>query len=82
MPRNATDLVLKYLVGAFRDAALDWMGVHGARIVRAWPTELANVDIRQNFLDLAFETDRGELLHFEYEDFSLRCEAGTWYANP
>ncbi|WP_153005149.1 transposase [Ferroacidibacillus organovorans] len=67
MPRNGSDILLKYLVGAFRDAALDWMGIHDETIVRAYPTELANVEIRQNFLDLAFETDRGELLHFEFQ---------------
>ncbi len=67
MPRNATDLILKYLVGAFQDAALEWLGVRDTHIVRAYPTEIAHVEIRQNFMDTVFETARGEILHFEFQ---------------
>lgn len=67
MARNSADIVLKYLVDAFRGAALDWLGLHDVRIVGAIPTELPEVEIRQSFLDLAFETETGELLHYEFQ---------------
>jgi len=67
MARNSADIVLKYLVDAFRDASLDWLGLHDVRILRAIPTELPEVEIRQSFLDLAFETESGELLHYEFQ---------------
>ncbi len=61
------DIVLKYLVDAFCDASLDWFGLQNVRILRAIPTELPEVEIRQSFLHLAFETESGELLHFEFQ---------------
>ena len=67
MARNSADIILKYLVDAFRDASLDWLGLHDVRILRAIPTELPEVEIRQSFLDLAFETESGELLHYEFQ---------------
>ncbi len=67
MARNAVDIVLKYLVDAFRDASLDWLGLHDVRILRAIATELPEVEIRHSFLDLAFETESGELLHYEFQ---------------
>ena len=67
MARNSADIVLKYLVDAFRDASLDWLGLHEVRILRAIPTELPEVEIRHSFLDLAFETESGELLHYEFQ---------------
>lgn len=67
MPRNSTDIILKYLMDAFRDVALDWLGLHDVRILRVLPMELPEVEIRQSFLDLAFETEAGELLHYEFQ---------------
>ena len=48
MARNSADIVLKYLVDAFRDASLDWLGLHDVRVLRAIPTELPEVATRYN----------------------------------
>ena len=49
-------------------AELRWTGLVFRRsILRAISTELPEVEIGQSFRDLAFETESGELLHYEFQ---------------
>ncbi len=66
-PRNRDDVLFKYLADSLGDSALSWMGVENAEVVAALPTEQPILELRGNFLDTAFLTAEGVLLHFEYQ---------------
>ncbi len=65
MPRNATDILVKHLSGAFPSGVLDVIGLHGVEVVRALPTELDTIEIRQDFTDFVWELRDGTILHLE-----------------
>jgi len=66
-PQSAKDRLLKFLADSLGGTALEWMGVHDAHIVSAIPTEQVVLTLRGQFMDRAFLTDTGELLHLEYQ---------------
>ncbi|WP_369406154.1 transposase [Alicyclobacillus kakegawensis] len=65
--RNANDVLSKHLTGACPDGVLDVIGISHAPVVRALPTELDEVVIRQQFTDIVFELETGEILHLEFQ---------------
>ncbi|WP_029422112.1 transposase [Alicyclobacillus macrosporangiidus] len=67
IPRNANDIVAKHLTGAVPNGALDVIGIHDANVVRALPTEIPKIEVRQEFVDILFELDDGRLLHIEFQ---------------
>lgn len=67
VPRNANDIIAKYLVGAVPGAAFEAIGIHDAEVVRPLPTELPKVEIRDEFIDIMFELADGRLLHLEFQ---------------
>lgn len=67
IPRNSMDIISKHLVGALPEESLRVLGVQGVNIVRAMPTELDAVDIRQEFTDVVFELSDGDLFHMEFQ---------------
>ncbi|SFU81555.1 transposase [Alicyclobacillus macrosporangiidus] len=66
-PRNANDIVAKHLTGAVPNGALDVIGIHDANVVRALPTEIPKVEVRQEYTDVMLELDDGRLLHMEFQ---------------
>ncbi|MCL6626629.1 MAG: transposase [Alicyclobacillus shizuokensis] len=65
--RNANDVLAKHLTGACPDGVLDVIGIRHAPVLRALPTELYEVVIRQQFTDIVFELCTGEILHLEFQ---------------
>ena len=67
IPRNSMDIISKHLVGALPQESLSVFGIHDVNIVRALPTELDAVDIRQEFTDVVFELSDGRIFHMEFQ---------------
>lgn len=67
VPRNAKDIIAKHLTGAFPEDALSVFGIPGLHVVRALPTELDTVDIRQGLMDIVLELRDAQLLHMEFQ---------------
>jgi predicted transposase/invertase (TIGR01784 family) len=66
-PRNSVDILSKHLSAACPGDVLSVLGLHDAHIVRALPTELDEVIVRQQFMDIVFEQASGSLLHLEFQ---------------
>jgi len=66
-PHNSKDLLLKHLAQSLSGRALEWMGIDDVHIVSALPTEQPVLDMHGQFMDSAFLTDTGVLLHLEYQ---------------
>jgi len=64
---NSTDILSKHLATACPEGVLDVIGIQDANVVRALPTELDEVVIRQQFTDIVFEQDNGYMLHLEFQ---------------
>ncbi|GMA48961.1 hypothetical protein GCM10025857_03180 [Alicyclobacillus contaminans] len=67
IPRNANDIVAKHLTGAVPHGALEVIGIHDANVVRALPTEIPKVEVRQEYTDVMLELEDGRLLHLEFQ---------------
>ncbi|WP_029423503.1 transposase [Alicyclobacillus macrosporangiidus] len=67
LARNANDIVAKHLTGAVPNGALEVIGIHDANVVRALPTEIPKVEVRQEYTDVMLELDDGRLLHIEFQ---------------
>ena len=65
--RNTNDILSKHLTTAFPRGVLDVIGIGDANVVRALPTELDEVIIRQKFTDVVLELDDGSILHIEFQ---------------
>ena len=65
--RNANDILSKHLTNACPRGVLDVIGITDANIVRALPTELNQVIIRNRNTDIVLEQDNGSLLHLEFQ---------------
>ena len=55
------------MTGAFPRDSLRVFGIPDVRVVRALPTELDIVEIRQEFTDIVLELDDGQILHLEHQ---------------
>ena len=66
--RNANDILSKHLTNACPGEVLDVIGITDANVVRALPTELNQVIIRQRNTDIVLEQDNGNLLHLEFQN--------------
>ena len=69
-PRNAKDILAKHLSSAFPQDALSFFGIPGIQVHQALPTELNQIEIRQDFTDMLFRLEDGTLLHIEYQSTS------------
>ncbi len=67
VPRNSTDILAKHLTNACPAGALDVIGIPGAHAIRALPTELDQVEIRQEFTDVVLELAAGDILHMGFQ---------------
>ncbi|WP_304459043.1 transposase [Alicyclobacillus sendaiensis] len=65
--RTGNDIVAKHLTTALAGEVLSVIGIHNARVVRALPTELPKVEVRQEFTDIMLELADGRLLHLEFQ---------------
>ena len=65
--RNANDILSKHLTNACPRGVLDVIGITNATIIRALPTELNQVIIRNRNTDIVLEQDNGSLLHLEFQ---------------
>jgi predicted transposase/invertase (TIGR01784 family) len=65
--RNANDILSKHLTNACPRGVLDVIGIIDTAIVRALPTELNQVIIRNRNTDIVLEQDNGSLLHLEFQ---------------
>ena len=65
--RNSTDILSKHLTHACPHGVLEVIGIANANIIRALPTELNQVVIRQRHTDIVLEQDNGLLLHLEFQ---------------
>ncbi len=65
--RTGNDIVAKHLTNALAGEVLSVIGIHNARVVRALPTELPKVEVRQEFTDIMLELADGRLLHLEFQ---------------
>ena len=66
-PRNGADIVIKNLSLACPGAVLEVIGIDGADVARALPTELDRIDIRQQWVDVVFQQKSGDILHLEFQ---------------
>ncbi len=67
VPRTSQDIVAKYLTAACTGEVLHVLGMETGKVVRALPTELPRVVVRQSLTDIVLETDTGEILHIEFQ---------------
>lgn len=67
VPRNSTDILAKHLTNACPAGVLDVIGIPGVDAIRALPTELDQVEIRQEFTDVVLELAAGDILHMEFQ---------------
>ena len=65
--RASQDIVAKYLTSACAGDVLQVLGIPHAAVVRALPTEVPRVAIRQSLTDIVLETSTGEILHLEFQ---------------
>ncbi|GMA59512.1 hypothetical protein GCM10025858_40160 [Alicyclobacillus sacchari] len=65
--RTGNDIVAKHLTNALAGEVLSVIGIHNARVVRALPTELPKVEVRQEFTDIMLDLADGRLLHLEFQ---------------
>ncbi|ACV59954.1 transposase [Alicyclobacillus acidocaldarius] len=65
--RSGNDIVAKHLTNALPGEVLSVIGIHDAHVVRALPTELPTVEVRQEFTDIMLELADGRLLHLEFQ---------------
>ncbi len=65
--RASQDIVAKYLTAACAGEVLQVLGISDATVVRALPTELPRVVIRQSLTDIVLETTTGKILHLEFQ---------------
>ncbi|MCL6444910.1 MAG: transposase, partial [Alicyclobacillus sp.] len=63
LARNANDIVAKHLTNALPGGVLSVIGIHDANVVRALPTEIPKVEVRQEYTDVMLELEDGSLLH-------------------
>lgn len=66
-PRNGPDIVIKNLSLACPGAVLEVIGIEGVDVARALPTELDQIDIRQQWVDVVFQQQSGDILHLEFQ---------------
>jgi len=67
LARNANDIVAKHLTNALPGDVLSVIGIPDANVVRAVPTEIPKVEVRQEFTDIMLELASGALLHLEFQ---------------
>ncbi|AEJ44363.1 transposase [Alicyclobacillus acidocaldarius] len=67
LARNANDIVAKHLTNALPGDVLSVIGITHANVVRAVPTEIPKVEVRQEFTDIMLELADGRLLHLEFQ---------------
>ena len=67
IPRNGQDIVAKYLTSACAGEVLQVLGILQPTVIRALPTELPRVIVRQTLTDIVLETATGEILHLEFQ---------------
>lgn len=65
--RNAVDVLAKHITAACPEDAFYVLGISDARVVRALPTELDEVVIRQQFMDVVLELQDDTILHLEFQ---------------
>ena len=65
--RNAVDVLAKHITAACPEDAFYVLGISSARVVRALPTELDEVVIRQQFMDVVLELQDDTILHLEFQ---------------
>ncbi|SIT10091.1 RpnC/YadD family protein [Alicyclobacillus vulcanalis] len=65
--RSGNDIVAKHLTNALPGEVLSVIGIRSARVVRALPTELPKIEVRQEFTDIMLELVDGRLLHLEFQ---------------
>lgn len=68
IPRNSVDVLSKHLTDACPGDVLEVIGIHDVNVIRALPTELEKVEIRQEFTDIVLELDNGCLLYLEFQN--------------
>ena len=59
IPRNGQDIVAKYLTSACAGEVLQVLGILQPTVIRALPTELPRVIVRQTLTDIVLETATG-----------------------
>lgn len=67
IPRNSSDIVAKEMTLACPGSTLEVIGISGVNVIRALPTEIDRIDIRQEFTDVVLEQRNGEILHLEFQ---------------
>ena len=67
LARNTNDIVAKHLTNALPGDVLSVIGIHDVHVVRAVPTEIPKVEVRQEFTDIMLELASGALLHLEFQ---------------
>ena len=65
--RNAVDILAKHITVAWPEGALEVLGIPNVRVIRALPTELDEVVIRQQFTDVVLELEDTTILHLEFQ---------------
>ncbi len=61
------DIIMKCMSEAFKDAALDFYGLHTARIKAVIPSELPVIEVSEEVMDFIFLLEDESLLHLEFQ---------------
>ncbi|HEY5561123.1 MAG TPA: hypothetical protein VIK72_05070 [Clostridiaceae bacterium] len=61
------DIILKYMSAAFKDVALDFYGLHTAKIKAVIPTDLPVLEVSEESMDFVFLLEDESFLHLEFQ---------------
>ncbi|PSR20168.1 MAG: hypothetical protein C7B45_16140 [Sulfobacillus acidophilus] len=67
VPRTAKDYVQKLMADVFEKTLVNWYGLGETRVVGSVPSEIPQIVIQNSLLDHVFVTDKGHLLHIEFQ---------------